>query len=152
MTALTQIAELIVGYQAPANLNQLPVITSSEDSYRFLYEFFPSNTIGLQEHFYVCFLNRANRVVGVYHTSTGGITSTVADPRLILGTALKLAASNVILAHNHPSGNTQPSVQDKELTRKLAEGAALLDLKVLDHLIVTPTDGEYCSFADEGLL
>lgn len=152
MTALTQIAELIVGYHAPASLNQLPVITSSEDSYRFLYEFFPSNTIGLQEHFYVCFLNRANRVVGVYHTSTGGLTSTVADPRLILGTALKLAASNVILAHNHPSGNTQPSVQDKDLTRKLAEGAALLDLKVLDHLIVTPTAGEYCSFADEGLL
>ena len=152
MTALTQIAELIVGYHAPANLNQLPVITSSEDSYRFLYEFFPSSTIGLQEHFYVCFLNRANRVVGVYHTSTGGLTSTVADPRLILGTALKLAASNVILAHNHPSGNLQPSIQDKDLTRKLAEGAALLDLKLLDHLIVTPTAGEYCSFADEGLL
>lgn len=106
----------------------------------------------LKEHFFLAYLNRGNKVIGVYHTSVGGISSTVSDPQLILGTALKLAASNLLLAHNYPSTNMTPSVADKELTRPLVEGSRLLDLSVLDHLIVGPTKGEYFSFADEGLI
>ena len=152
MTALTQIAELTVSYQVTPDFEKLPVITTSVQAYEFMYSFFPPGTIALQEHFFVAYLNRANKVIGVYHTSVGGISSTVSDPRLILGTALKLAASNLLLAHNHPSANMRPSVADKELTRRLVEGARLLDLSVLDHLIVGPTRGDYYSFADEGLL
>lgn len=152
MTALTQIAELTVSYQVTPDFEKLPVITTSVQAYEFMYSFFPPGTIALQEHFFVAYLNRANKVIGVYHTSVGGISSTVSDPRLILGTALKLAASNLLVAHNHPSANMRPSVADKELTRRLVEGARLLDLSVLDHLIVGPTRGDYYSFADEGLL
>ena len=152
MTALTQIAELNVSYQVTPDFEKLPVITTSAEAYDFMYGFFPPDTVALQEHFFVAYLNRANKVIGVYHTSVGGISSTVSDPRLILGTALKLAASNLLLAHNHPSANMKPSAADKELTRRLVEGSRLLDLSVLDHLIVGPTKGEYFSFADEGLL
>ena len=152
MTALTQIAELNVSYQVTPDFEKLPVITTSAEAYDFMYGFFPSGTVALQEHFFVAYLNRANKVIGVYHTSVGGISSTVSDPRLILGTALKLAASNLLLAHNHPTANMKPSVADKELTRRLVEGSRLLDLSVLDHLIVGPTKGDYFSFADEGLL
>jgi DNA repair protein RadC len=152
MTAVTQIAELTVSYQVTPDFEKLPVITTSVQAYEFMYSFFPPGTIALQEHFFVAYLNRANKVIGVYHTSVGGISSTVSDPRLILGTALKLAASNLLLAHNHPSANMRPSVADKELTRRLVEGARLLDLSVLDHLIVGPTRGDYYSFADEGLI
>jgi len=152
MTAVTQIAELTVSYQVTPDFEKLPVITTSVQAYEFMYSFFPPGTIALQEHFFVAYLNRANKVIGVYHTSIGGISSTVSDPRLILGTALKLAASNLLLAHNHPSANMRPSVADKELTKRLVEGARLFDLSVLDHLIVGPTQGEYYSFADYGLL
>ncbi len=83
--------------------------------------------------------------------SKGGIAGTVADSKLILGVALKSAASGIIVAHNHPSGNLQPSVQDKELTWKIQEAFKLLDITLLDHLIVVPEDA-YLSFAYEGLL
>ena len=152
MTALTQIAELTVSYQVTPDFEKLPVITTSVQAYEFMYSFFPPGTVALQEHFFVAYLNRANKVIGVYHTSIGGISSTVSDPRLILGTALKLAASNLLLAHNHPSAHMKPSASDKELTRRLVEGAKLLDLSVLDHIIVGPTKGDYFSFADDGLI
>ena len=103
-------------------MEERPVISSFRDAYEFLYAFFPLETIALQEHFIVAYLNRANRVIGVYHTSTVGVTGTVTDPRLILGTALKVVASGIILAHNHPSGNTKTSENDIELTRKIKEG------------------------------
>ena len=152
MTTILQTGELTVSYELTEEWEKLPVITSSSDAYAFMYSFFPKESIALQEHFFVAYLNRANKVVGVYHSSMGGISATVADPRLILGTALKVAASSLILAHNHPSGTTKPSVQDIELTNKLIEGSKLLDLKVLDHLIVAPKEGNYTSFADEGMM
>lgn len=97
------------------------------------------------------YLNRANRVIGVYKVSVGGITGTVADPRLILSVALKSAATSIILAHNHPSGNLKPSRADLELTTKIKTAAQLMDITVLDHLIVTSDEG-FLSFADEGLM
>jgi DNA repair protein RadC len=150
MKPFTKVAELKVSYHPETDWEEQPVISSSKDAYEFLYSFFPQETIALQEHFIVAYLNRANRVIGVYHTSKGGVTGTVADPRLILGTALKVVASGMILAHNHPSGNIQPSANDIELTRKIKEGGQLMDVTLHDHIIVTPTKDRYYGFADEG--
>lgn len=91
----------------------------------------------MQEEFIVLFLNRGNRVIGLYDASTGGICGTVADPRLILAAALKSMALSLILAHNHPSGNLKPSRADEELTRKINEAAKFHDINVLDHIVLT---------------
>ena len=96
------------------------------------------------------YLNRANAVLACFQVSTGGITGTVADPRLIFTAALKVNAVSLILAHNHPSGNLFPSTADQELTIKIKEAGKFLEIKLLDHIILS-SDG-YCSFADEGLL
>jgi DNA repair protein RadC len=89
-------------------------------------------------------------VLGIYEVSTGGITGTVADPRLIFAAALKANACAMIISHNHPSGNLKPSRQDEELTAKLKQAGQFLDIKVLDHLIITTET--YFSFADEEIL
>ena len=102
------------------------------------------------EVFAVLFLNRANKVNHFEIVSTGGITGTVADPRVILRKALEQDAVNIILCHNHPSGSLKPSKADEQLTAKIKEAARFLDIAVLDHIIVSE-DGYY-SFADEGLL
>jgi DNA repair protein RadC len=98
----------------------------------------------------VILLNRAHRVLGIYELSTGGVTGTIADPKLVFTAALKANACSLVLSHNHPSGNLRPSKADEELTMKIKEAGKFLDIQVLDHLIVT-SEG-YFSFADEGLL
>jgi DNA repair protein RadC len=75
--------------------------------------------------------------------SVGGIVGTVADPRIILGTALKVAAKSMIIAHNHPSGQLKPSVADERLTTKIKEGAKFMDISLADHIILSPTDDMY---------
>jgi DNA repair protein RadC len=102
------------------------------------------------EVFAIIFLNQANRILHFEIISEGGITGTVADPRIIIKKALEENAINIILSHNHPSGNISPSKADLELTRKIKEAAALFDIRVLDHIIVGE-DG-YFSFADEGMI
>jgi DNA repair protein RadC len=103
-----------------------------------------------REVFAVLFLNQANRVNHFEVVSRGGITGTVADPRVILKKALETHAVNVILCHNHPSGNLKPSKADEDLTYKIREAAKYLDIKVIDHIIVNH-DG-YFSFADSGMM
>ncbi len=103
-----------------------------------------------REVFAVVFLNRANKINHFEIVSEGGITGTVADPRIILKRALENDAVNIILCHNHPSGSLKPSKADEELTHKIKEAAKYFDIKVLDHLIVS--DDGYYSFADEGIL
>lgn len=100
------------------------------------------------EVFAVLYLNRANRIINFEIISQGGITGTVADPRIILKKALENEAVSLILCHNHPSGNLKPSRADELLTSKIKEAALLLDIRVLDHIIVS--DRGYYSFADEG--
>lgn len=143
------VAEIEISYR-PAISNK-PIISSSLDAYTVLKDFISQNTISLQEHFIVMFLNRANRVLGVYKLSNGGITGTVADPRLILGIALKIAATGIILAHNHPSGNLKPSSADEQLTKKIKTAASFMDILVTDHIILS-ANSEYYSFADEGVM
>ncbi len=95
-------------------------------------------------------MNRANKVLGLFEVSKGGISGTVADPKIIFTAALKGGASGIIVAHNHPSGNLTASQSDIDLTRKLKEAGKFLEIQLLDHVIVT-TEG-YFSFADEGLI
>lgn len=122
-------------------------ITSSRDIYNLLAPYFMDLP---HEEFWVLLLNKANKVLEKTLISKGGLASTIADPKIIFKAALDHQAANVILAHNHPSGNLKPSNADVSLTKKLTEGAKLLDLAILDHLIFT--DKGYFSFADEGLL
>lgn len=121
-------------------------IKSSDDIYEFLMQIF-KDTVDHREVFVATFLNGRNDVLGYFVVGAGGFNSTTADPKLIFQVALKISASYIILAHNHPSGNKSPSEADLRMTRKLGEGARLLEMRVIDHLIVT-SDGYY-SFADE---
>jgi DNA repair protein RadC len=102
------------------------------------------------EEFWILYLNNSNKILEQYQISKGGITGTLVDVRITLRKALELGAVSLILAHNHPSGNLNPSEADKQLTRKLKTASESLDIKVLDHIIVT--EKSYFSFADEGML
>lgn len=122
-------------------------IGSSRDVFQI---FYPMLRDLQHEEFWILMLNRANRVMGRHMISKGGISGTIADPKVIFNRALLAQSSSIILVHNHPSGNTQPSNADRDITRKLRNAGDFLDLPVLDHLIIAE-DG-YFSFADEGLL
>ena len=103
-----------------------------------------------KEEFWVLLLNRANRLIKKEQVSTGGVSGTVADPKIIFKAALDQYASSIILVHNHPSGNLKPSQADLDLTNKMKNAGKLLEIPVLDHIIFS--DQGYLSFADEGLL
>lgn len=102
------------------------------------------------EEFWIVLMNRANQVIREINLSKGGISGTVVDARLICKPAIEHHASGIIMAHNHPSGQTAPSEQDKQITKKLKEGLKLFEISLLDHLIIG--DQAYFSFADEGIL
>lgn len=145
-----QAAEIEVSYR-PA-IAEKPEITSCLDAYNVIKDFFPPGSIALKEQMVVLYLNRANRVIGAYKVSDGGITCTLADLRLIFGVGLKTVATSFIVGHNHPSGNMKPSGADIALTKKLKEAGAMLDITLLDHIILSPEEGKYYSLADAGLL
>ena len=123
-------------------------ITDSNSAYKTLIDNWDMDTIQLQEEFKVLLLNRANSVLGIYPLSKGGVSGTMVDIKLLLASAIKANASSIIIAHNHPSGNLKPSESDNILTRKIKEGAKLMDINLLDHLVVV-NDGFY-SYSDEG--
>ena len=124
-----------------------PSIRCSADSYRALYNQFDEPE--LYEQFLVLLMNRRSEVIGVYKHSQGGMSGVVTDAKLIFSVAISAGASAIILAHNHPSGNPNPSQADKAVTSKLIKAGELLDVFVLDHIIVAP-DAGYYSFADSG--
>ena len=138
--------EVELTYKSKIKASDRPLIKSSSDSAAILRCHWDLSKIELQEQFCVLYLNRANRVLAIYKLSTGGISGTVADPRLILAAALKLVACAVILSHSHPSGNLKPSQADVQLTSKIKLAADYHDIKALDHIIITTE--EYLSFAD----
>jgi len=146
--AITIVSALELGKRRKERSSAMkPGITSSED----VFELMQADLQDLpHEEFWVITLNRANRVTRKWKISSGGISGTVADPRLIFKSALELYASSIILVHNHPSGATKPSQADILLTKKLKEAGELLEIPVLDHIIFG--EKEYFSFADEGLL
>jgi DNA repair protein RadC len=152
LEVLNNVSEIDIVYKkkATCKISQRPMISTSADGFKICLHYWNQDKIELLEEFKVLFLNRANRVLQILPVSQGGITGTVADPRLILAGAIKVATCSMILVHNHPSGNLKPSRADEELTTKIKEAAKYFDIKVLDHLIIT-SEGYY-SFADEGLL
>jgi DNA repair protein RadC len=122
-------------------------IASSRDVFEYFSGILGDNNY---EVFYILLLNRANKVIRDIQISEGGFTGTVADPKKIFKIALEYSATSVILCHNHPSGNIQPSDADLKLTQKLKSAGDMLDLAVIDHIIIG--DEKYFSFADEGRL
>lgn len=122
-------------------------IKSSQDAYNFVKEIIFEG-VEIQEHFIVLYLNHANKVIGYYKHTKGTINSTQVDVEMIVAVGLKILAKAVILSHNHPSGNTTPSQQDKDLTKKVKEAFKYFEISVLDHIIATRND--YYSFADSG--
>jgi DNA repair protein RadC len=104
----------------------------------------------LHEEFWILFLNRSNRVINRMKLSQGGISGTVTDVRMVMKKAIECLASGIIVCHNHPSGNLNPSESDSTITRKIKEAGNLLDIQLLDHLIIS--DKDYYSFADNGLI
>jgi len=146
--AITLVAALELGRRRQGSLtsDKRKVHTS-----RQLAEYLRSSLKDLSyEVFAVVFLNRANKVKHFEVLSKGGLTNTIVDPRIIFLKALEVQATSLVLCHNHPSGNLKPSRADEELTARLKSAGILLDIKVVDHLIVS--DEGYYSFADDGMM
>lgn len=136
-----------VTYKVDRSIQNVDIL-SSRTIHEYLKMHWPD--IDLYESFLVIYLNRRNKAIGVRQISTGGISGTVADVRLILQIALLLNATGIILSHNHPSGSVAPSREDETLTKKIKEAALLHDIRVMDHVIIA--EDTYYSFADEGLI
>lgn len=146
--ALTIIAALELGRRRrAAEPLQKPGIRSSKDAYEIIQSLVGDSNY---EQFWVLLLNRANKLIRSECISQGGIAGTVADPKRIYKLALEHNASFIILAHNHPSGNLNPSEEDIKVTRKMKQAGEALDIRVIDHIIAGEND--YYSFADKGIL
>ena len=144
-----KMAEIEIHYKPKVSLRRLPSVSCSQDTVEYLRSVWSPHIDRVEEFMVLC-LNRANKVLGFSRIGQGGISGTVADPKIIFQVALKANASSIILAHNHPSGNCKPSTNDVELTKKIQSAGKFLDLTVLDHIILT-SDG-YLSFADTGFI
>ena len=146
--AIAIIAALELGRRrSGGNVLQRTKVSNSKEIANYLRSILKDNN---NEVFAVLFLNQANKIKNFKIMSKGGITGTVADPRMILKQALDEGATSLVLSHNHPSGNLNPSRADQELTNKIKQAASYFDIKILDHIIVSD-EGHY-SFADEGLM
>ncbi|TKB98785.1 RadC family protein [Pedobacter cryophilus] len=146
--AISIIAALELGRRRKeVEITNLDKITSSKDIFNYLSPYFSDL---VYEEFWIILLNRANKIINKVLISKGGQAGTIADPKIIFKVALENNAANIVLAHNHPSGNLKPSHADTELTKKLRSAGLLLDISVIDHLIFS--ERAYFSFADEGML
>lgn len=149
--AITIVAALELGRRRKdptmKKAKEIKKITSSKDAYLVLHPFLSDLN---HEETWALLLDRSNKIVRRMFISKGGISATVVDIRLILREALNVYASGIILAHNHPTGNMMPSIQDKRITTRLKEAAQLMDITLLDHLILCGDN--YYSFADENIL
>ena len=146
-TQKTNMAEIEISYSRNI-ITDNTRISCSRDADQVFRRIFPS--LQHREYFYMLCLDRASQVLGFFQVSVGGMNGTIADIRIIFQTAIKANASGIIISHNHPSGNLQPSEADKALTKKIVEAGKLMDISILDHLILS-NDG-YFSFADENLI
>ena len=146
----SNLAEITVSYSSKVKVAERRKVVSAREAEEVFREIWTKGTMELREEMYVLFLNRGNFLLGWCQTSQGGLSGTVCYPRMIFSVALKSLAVSLILCHNHPSGNLQPSAADIQLTKNLVEGGKFLEISVLDHLILT-AEGFY-SFADEGLI
>ena len=145
----SNLQEIQIFYQNKVKYSDMPKVTCSADAVSYLRDIWSSNIERVEEFMLLC-INRANKVLGWSRISSGGLSGTVADPKVIFQVGLKSNASSIILAHNHPSGNVNPSDADLKLTEKIKNAGNMLDIAVLDHLIITAEC--YYSFADEGTM
>ena len=146
-----KVNEIQISYREKVKTFKSEPIKGSKHAAKLIYNNWDKETIGLQESFKILLLNNSNKVKGVYPLSIGGITGTLVDIRILFAIVLKTLSVGILLTHNHPSYKLLPSEADKRLTRKIKEAAQLLDINVLDHIIIAP-NGDYYSFADNGLL
>jgi len=144
------VAEIELIYKSKVPPSQRRKITCSQDAKEVFLENWNDDTLQYYEEFKILLLNRSNAILDLMSVSKGGISGTVTDVRIILAAALKSNASGLIVCHNHPSGNLNPSESDTKITQKIKEAGNLMDIQLLDHLIITSED--YYSFADNGLL
>jgi DNA repair protein RadC len=142
-------SEIKVSYSPKIKASDRKFVSSSEDATTYFRSIW-SEHMELREEFYILLLNRANKVLGWFQVSTGGMAGTVVDPKLVFSVALKCCAHAIILCHNHPSGNLKPSQADIQLTKKIKEGGKLLEIEVLDHIIITSE--AHFSFTDDGII
>jgi DNA repair protein RadC len=147
---LLTVCEVKISYQSKVKPCERPKIISSADTYRLFVEsqIFSPETIEHREFFKVMFLNNAGKLLGIMHVSEGTTDSTIVDVKHVMQGAILAHAKNLILCHNHPSGNCIPSALDDTITQKIKQACALFSMTVLDHLIITPY--AYYSYADEG--
>ncbi len=147
---LFAVTEVELTYRNKIRATDRPKITKSSDAYDLFMRVWDMNKIQLLEQFKIMLLDRGNACMGISNVATGGVSACVVDPKIVFSTALKARASGLVLAHNHPSGNLKPSIEDKALTKKFMEAGKLLDIAILDHVIVTPHS--FYSMADDGLM
>jgi len=147
MDSIMNVAEVQLSYKSNVKSSTRYKINSSQDAYKLLIKYFPDNTI----EYKVVLLNQSNRVLGIVPISEGGISATYVDARLILQAALLANATQIIMAHNHPSGSMKPSTLDDALTEKVRKVAELMEIHIADHIILSP-EKEYYSYHDEGRL
>ena len=145
------LGEVTVSYVFKGSVKDRPIVKSSHDVYNIAMKIMDQGAMGMQEQFLAIYLNRAQRVIGAKVHFIGGIASVVVDIKVIAATAITLMASSVILSHNHPSGNLEPSEQDRRLTIRLKESLKLFDIELLDHMILSP-EGEWLSFMERGII
>ncbi|SMD36081.1 RadC-like JAB domain-containing protein [Reichenbachiella faecimaris] len=145
-----KVAEIELIYRSKVKAKERIQVSSSSAAYKVFNEYWDHDKIEFQEEFKILLLNRQNQALGIYDISKGGVAGTVVDVKMIFSAALKAHASYIILCHNHPSGNLNPSRQDIQLTKKVYEAGRLLDIGILDHLILT-SEG-YTSLADKGYI
>lgn len=150
MHQLYNVAEIEIHYRNSKNSFDMVYVGKSEQAEALLRQTWDDNKIALLEQFKILLLDVSGHCFGISEIATGGKSQCVVDPRIIFGTAIKSNATNIILAHNHPSGSLKPSDADIKITQKLVQGGKLLDIDVLDHIILTQQ--EYFSFADMGLI
>lgn len=147
---LFAITEVELVYRNKVRQEDRLLINTAEGAYDVFLMAWDMNKIELCEQFMILLLDRGNHVLGVSNISTGGVSACLVDPKIVFATAVKAKASGIILAHNHPSGNTKPSNADIALTKKLQDGGRVLEIQVMDHLVITPRS--FYSFANEGLM
>jgi len=145
------VSEVQLIYKSRIKASDRKKISCSRDAYKIFMDNWNPEIIEFVEEFKILLMNRANAVLGILEISKGGISGTVTDVRVVFQAAIKGNASGIICAHNHPSGNLNPSESDTRLTQKLKEAGNLMDIQLLDHLILS-TEDDYYSFADNGIL
>ena len=146
-----EIAEVKVSYTSKVKSKDRVLVKTSADAYDVVRSLYDEDTIDYVESSYVLLLNFANQVIGKKLLSTGGTNACIVDVKVIAQISLSTNAHAIILSHNHPSGNRNPSDQDVKMTRKVKEALDLLDIRLLDHIIVTSDNG-YTSMADQELI